>query len=240
MARTALNSLQDQIDQVRREAFAAGYAAAMQAVREVTSQPSPGAGRSATRATGRGRPRRQTRSTARAATSAAAKPAAATRGGRRTRRTAAKSATATKAAAAAKPAARRGRRPASARAASTRTASTRATSTRAGSTRAGSTRAASTRATSTRGASKAARPQRQPRAGGARPQRGNNARMIEEILQGIAPRAARPTEIRATLQRDKGVSMAFTSIRHALGQLAARQAVEQVGDSNTWRHKGGS
>jgi hypothetical protein len=64
--------------------------------------------------------------------------------------------------------------------------------------------------------------------------------MIEEILQAIAPRAARPTEIRQTLQRDKGVAMAFTSIRHALGQLAARQAVEQVGDSNTWRHRGGS
>jgi hypothetical protein len=63
--------------------------------------------------------------------------------------------------------------------------------------------------------------------------------MIEEVLQGIAPRAARPTEIRSALQ-GKGVSMAFTSIRHALGQLAARQAVEQVGDSNTWRHRGGS
>jgi len=63
--------------------------------------------------------------------------------------------------------------------------------------------------------------------------------MIEEVLQGFAPRAARPTEIRSALQRDKGVNMAFTSIRHALGQLAARQAVEQIGDSNTWRLKSG-
>jgi hypothetical protein len=32
--------------------------------------------------------------------------------------------------------------------------------------------------------------------------------------------------------------MAFTSIRHALGQLQARNAVEQVGDSNPWRYRG--
>jgi hypothetical protein len=64
--------------------------------------------------------------------------------------------------------------------------------------------------------------------------------MIEDILKAIAPRAARPTEIRQSLQRDKGVSMAFTSIRHALGQLAARQAAEQVGDDNSWRFRSGS
>jgi hypothetical protein len=38
--------------------------------------------------------------------------------------------------------------------------------------------------------------------------------------------------IRAVLQQDKGVSLAYTSIRHALGQLEARKAVEQDGG---WR-----
>jgi len=62
--------------------------------------------------------------------------------------------------------------------------------------------------------------------------------MIEDILKAIAPGAARPAEIRSALQREKGASVAFTSIRHALGQLAARQAIEQVGDGKTWRIKG--
>ena len=39
MARAAVTQLQQQIEEVRREAFAAGYAAAMQAVREVASGP---------------------------------------------------------------------------------------------------------------------------------------------------------------------------------------------------------
>jgi hypothetical protein len=71
-----------------------------------------------------------------------------------------------------------------------------------------------------------------------RPSRGSNAHLIEEMLQSIAPRAARPAEIRSMLQSEKGVSLAFTSIRHALGQLEARQVVEQVADSKTWRHLG--
>jgi hypothetical protein len=62
--------------------------------------------------------------------------------------------------------------------------------------------------------------------------------MIEDVLKAIAPRAAPPAEIRKSLQQDKGVEMAFTSIRHALGQLQARQTVEQIGDSNTWRYCG--
>ena len=49
-----------------------------------------------------------------------------------------------------------------------------------------------------------------------------------------APLAARPAEIRAALQRNKGVSLAFTPIRHALGQLEARKAVEQDGNGG-WR-----
>jgi len=44
MAMSAIGELQQQIEEVRREAFAAGYAAAMQAVRELTSRPAPGPG----------------------------------------------------------------------------------------------------------------------------------------------------------------------------------------------------
>lgn len=45
-----------------------------------------------------------------------------------------------------------------------------------------------------------------------------------------APRKAQTRQARAALQRDKGVSLAYTSIRDALGQLEARKAVEQDGD----------
>jgi hypothetical protein len=38
MARTAMTELQQQIQQVRKEVFAAGYAAAMQAIRELASR----------------------------------------------------------------------------------------------------------------------------------------------------------------------------------------------------------
>jgi hypothetical protein len=59
--------------------------------------------------------------------------------------------------------------------------------------------------------------------------------MIEEILRAAAPRAMPPAEIRKALQ-EKGVTIAFPSIRHALGQLKARKAARQVGDSRTWRY----
>lgn len=70
------------------------------------------------------------------------------------------------------------------------------------------------------------------------PRRGTNARLIESVLQSIAPRAARPTEIRNALRRERGVALAFTSIRHALGQLEARRVAEQVAHSKTWRYLG--
>ncbi|MGC2415834.1 MAG: hypothetical protein WA459_24445, partial [Stellaceae bacterium] len=73
-----------------------------------------------------------------------------------------------------------------------------------------------------------------------RPQRGTNARLVEEVLQSNAPRALRPSEIRRAVQRDKGVAMAFTSIRHALVQLQERRSAEQVGDSKTWRYRAAS
>src|SRR6185503_18883998 len=72
MAKTALNTLQDQIEAVRREAYAAGYAAAMQAVRELAGKPAPGA------ETAAAAPRRQQRAGRRAtaaAPSATAAPA---------------------------------------------------------------------------------------------------------------------------------------------------------------------
>lgn len=165
MARTALNELQDQIEAVRREAFAQGYEAAMQQVRDLAGKPAPGRTAAAPAATApaRRRPGRQPK----------AAPAAAPQQQRQ-----------------------RGRRAA------------------------------------------AAAPQRGRRSGGQRPQRGSNARMVEEVLQSNAPRALRPAEIRTTIQRDKGVAIAFTSIRHALGQLEARRAAEQVADSKTWRYTG--
>jgi hypothetical protein len=165
MARTAINQLQDQIEAVRREAFAAGYAAAMQSIRELASRPAP---------------------SPQAAAAAVATPR------------------------------RRGRRPGRPRQAAP----------------------AAAQPTRQRRARRATAATRTPRAGGRRPQRGTNARMVEEILQAAAPRAVRPAEIRKALQ-DKGVAMAFTSIRHALGQLESRHSAEQIADSKTWRYRTG-
>jgi len=166
MARTALTQLQDQIEAVRREAYAAGYEAAMQAIRDAAGRAAPSPAGAAATPARRGRP-------------------AGTQTGRRRGRPA-QSDTAAAPRAASGPR-QRGRR---------------------------------------RGAT------------GSRPQRGTNARLVEEVLQAFG-RPARPTEIRTALQRDKGVEMAFTSIRHALGQLETRGAVEPSPDSKTWRHKGG-
>jgi hypothetical protein len=149
MAKTAMTQLQDQIEAIRREAYDAGYAAAMQAIRELTTRPATAAG-----------------------------PAPAVR------RSAAK--------ATAAPAARQRRRPRAAAAPSTR----------------------------------------------RRPLRGTNARLIVEVLKAMPAATARPAEIRKALQSDKGVAMAFTSIRHALGQLATRHEVESSADGKTWRYLG--
>jgi hypothetical protein len=64
MARTAISELQQQIEEVRREAFAAGYAAAMQTVRELASHPAPGAETVATAAPRRRRAGRKAQATA--------------------------------------------------------------------------------------------------------------------------------------------------------------------------------
>jgi D-tyrosyl-tRNA(Tyr) deacylase len=156
MARTAITELQQQIEEVRRQAFAAGYAAAMQAVRELASRPAAGAAATVQRQRRAGGGRKPTATT----------PPRGHRGG-----------------------ARQG----------------------------------------------AGRPRR---SAASRPQRGTNAQTIEEILQAAAPRALRQAEIRQGL-KDKGIEVAFTSIRHALGQLEARNAAEQVGSTKTWRHRSG-
>jgi hypothetical protein len=157
MAKSAVSELQQQIEEVRCEAFAAGYAAAMQGVRELASRPAPASGSTASRGTG-------------------------PRGAARPNRAAA-------------PTLRR--RP---------------------------------------GASPGARPLRTR---SKRPQRGSNAERIQEILEGATPRALRQAEIRQAMS-DKGVEISFTSVRQALRQLEARNAADQVGDSKTWRHRGGT
>jgi hypothetical protein len=133
MAKTAMNQLEDQVELIRREAYAAGYAAAMQAIRENAARPAPAEKRPTPAApTPRGRLPRQPQPAPRKV---------------QARQTPADS----------KPAAKR-------------------------------------------------------------PERGSNARFVEEVLRALAPQAVRPGEIRAALQRNKGVSLAYTSIRHALGQ----------------------
>jgi hypothetical protein len=150
MAKTALTQLQDQIEAIRREAYAAGYAAAMQAIRDFTARP----GAAAATPARRGRPPK----------------------------------------AAAPPAPRRGR---------------------------------------PRGAT--AKP---PRATRRRPERGTNARLIAEVLKALPSGTGRPGDIRAALTRDKGVTMAYTSIRHSLGQLQTRGEVSAGADGKTWRYTG--
>jgi hypothetical protein len=147
MAKTAVTVLQDQIEAIRREAYAAGYAAAMRSIRDFTTKP----------------------------------PASAVQT-RRPRQTAKAPEQATK---------RRGRPPSTALPTTAK-----------------------------------------------RPRRGNNAQFIAEVLKAMPSGTARPADIRKALQSDKGVAIAFTSIRHALGQLASRHEVEVSSDGKTWRYVG--
>ena len=154
MTKAAMTLLQQQIEEVRREAYAVGYTEAMKAISDAASRTVPKSG------------------------STAATPGR--RGGGRVRQ----------AAPGAKP-----------------------------------TRPRRNRATATT----------HPSANG-RAQRGTNALIIEEILKAMSPSPVRPAEIRKALQ-DNGVAISFASIRHALRQLEARNAAEQVGDSKSWRHR---
>lgn len=157
MARSAVNELQQQIEEVRREAFAAAYNAAMRAIRDFTSRPATASGPATARLRSHSRAGRKT--------------VAVTTSGRR---------------------------------------------------RTGAQEGVPARLSAAR-----------------RPQRDSNAQSIEEVLQAASPQTLRQAEIRKALQ-DKGIKLAFTSIRHALGQLEARNSAEQIGDTRTWRHRGGS
>jgi hypothetical protein len=154
MAKTAVNQLQEQIEAIRREAFAAGFEAAMRSVRQFASTETPDTRPRSAEPVRRGASRRMRR--------AESLPQPGT-----------------------------------------------------------------TANTSRRGAAAA-----------GRLQRGTNAQLVEEVLRSNASRALRPAEIRSTIQREKGMAIAFTSIRHALGQLESRGVVEQVADSNMWRCRG--
>jgi hypothetical protein len=60
MAKTAMSQLEDQVELIRREAYEAGYAAAMRAIREITSRSAPAEKRpTPTPPARRGRPPRQ-------------------------------------------------------------------------------------------------------------------------------------------------------------------------------------
>jgi len=156
MAKAATAELQEQIDKIRHEAFAAGYAAAMKAVQELASRPAQTSVSATVTLNGGGRRRRARSASANKANGA--------------RRIQVKNA----------PKASRGSAPKS--------------------------------------------------------QRGTNALRVEEILKAVSPRAVRPATIRKTLQ-EKGMTISFPSLRHALQQLAARKAAQQVGNSRTWRYR---
>src|SRR5258708_10047911 len=88
MARTAMTELQQQIEEVRREAFAAGYAAAMQAIQELASRSAPNAGIATLRLRGVAG-RRRPPTTRAPATPTPRRPAGANEGAPRRRRSAA-------------------------------------------------------------------------------------------------------------------------------------------------------
>jgi hypothetical protein len=169
MAEEALTQLQAQIEAIRREAFAEGYAVAMQAVKEVAARSAPEQTDMAVVPNG------SESSDSDIKQPEPSRAAIPLRTGTLVRRSPAKRPTA---------------------------------------------RAAATRKSRSRG---------------GRAKRGINAQMIQEILKAAAPRAVRQSEIRRTLQ-DRGVSLAYPSIGHALGQLRARKAARQVGKSGTWRY----
>jgi hypothetical protein len=150
LAKTAMTQLEEQLEAIRKEAYEAGYAAAMQTIRTFASR-SP----------------------------SAAAPAVA----RKQR----------KSAAAVKPQPRR--------------------------------------------SAKTTTPKQRSKAQPTQPTRGKNASLIAEVLKGTHG-PARAADIRKALQRDKGVSIAFTSIRHALNQLAQRGDVKASADHREWRYVG--
>lgn len=169
MAEEALTQLQAQIDAIRRQAYAEGYAAAMKKIHEVASQSVRQQSDNAVVPNGSGSGENETE---RRQPNQAAIPFRTINSVRRS------------------PAKRR---------------------------------AVGRAATDTRGSR------------GGRAKRGANAQMIQDILKKEAPRAVRQAEIRKALEQ-RGFSLAYPSIGHALGQLKARKAAKQVGKSGTWRY----
>ena len=169
MAEAALTQLQTQIEAIRHEAFAEGYAAAMEAIRELSSRSDTQQGRNIPALKGGtdGEGEAQQPETRRAASPLRTSSAA---------------------------------------------------------------RRSPARARSTRANASVTRRWRGPRQ-----QRGTNARLVHAILKAASPRRMRQAEIRNALQA-KGVSLAYPSIGHALGQLEARKAAKQVGKTKTWRY----
>jgi len=169
MAEATLTQLQTHIEAIRHEAFAEGYAAAMEAIRELSSRSVTQQGRNIPALKGGtdGEGQAQQPETRRAASPLRTSSAA---------------------------------------------------------------RRSPARARSTRASASLTR-----RSRGPRQQRGTNARLVHAILKAASPRRMRQAEIRNALQA-KGVSLAYPSIGHALGQLEARKAAKQVGKTKSWRH----
>jgi hypothetical protein len=147
MAKTAMTQLGEQIKIIRQDAYDAGYAAAMQAIREFVGSSSG---------------------------TAATRPVRKSAGTRRPRKS--------------------------------------------------MTKARSRRSAATAKAPLRPLPSRLPRS--------SNALMVAEVLKGMR-RSTRAADIRRALQRDKGVSISFPSIRHALDQLAQRGQVEVDPENET-------
>ena len=173
MAKTAMNQLEEQLEAIRQEAYAAGYTAAMRALREFAGRSSNGT----TAVVSKGRK----------AAARAVKPQP-----HRAATTAAKL------------------RP---------------------------TTAPKTQSATTAKSKPATIRKARSKAQSARTQRGSNALLITEVLKGTQG-PTRAADIRKALQRDKHVAVSFTSIRHALGQLAKRGEVQVSADHKEWRYVG--
>ena len=65
--------------------------------------------------------------------------------------------------------------------------------------------------------------------------RGDNARHVAEALRGLPDHTGTAAAIRKALASN-GVSLAYTSIRHALGQLQTRGDVTAGEDGKTWTY----
>ena len=79
-----------------------------------------------------------------------------------------------------------------------------------------------------------------PGSAGRRPSRGTNAQLIAEALKALPSSSGRAADIRKALRGNKGVSIAYTSIRHGLNQLKDRKEVEASADGKTWHYVGAS